>query len=74
MVKMASISKGLVASKVISGLYDGVTTRDMDNLVAETAATMATTHSDYGILAGRFAISTLHRDTKESFSGILPYV
>ena len=57
-----------IAKKVIQGLYNGVTTVALDNLAAETAATMATTHPDYAILAARLAVSNLHKETKKSFS------
>ncbi len=56
-----------IAKKVIQGLYDGVTTSELDNLAAETAATMATNHPEYAILAARIAISNLHKNTKKSF-------
>lgn len=57
-----------IAKKVIQGLYDGVTTSDLDNLAAETAATMSTTHPDYAILAARIAISNLHKNSDKSFT------
>jgi ribonucleoside-diphosphate reductase alpha subunit len=57
-----------VAKKVIDGIYDGVTTRELDNLSIETAASMTSVHPDYAILAARLAISTLHKDTSKSFS------
>ncbi len=57
-----------VAMKVIEGLYDGVTTSDLDNLAAEIAATMTVTHPDYALLASRIAVSNLHKNTKKSFS------
>ena len=57
-----------IAKKVIQGLYDGVTTSDLDNLAAETAATMSTTHPDYALLAARIAISNLHKNTDKSFA------
>ncbi|HAS40808.1 MAG TPA: ribonucleoside-diphosphate reductase subunit alpha, partial [Microscillaceae bacterium] len=57
-----------VAKKVITGIYDGVTTVELDNLAAETAATMAVQHPDYAILAARIAISNLHKTTSKSFS------
>jgi ribonucleoside-diphosphate reductase alpha chain len=57
-----------VAVKVVSGLYDGVKTTELDNLAAETAASMTTTHPDYAILAARIAISNLHKETNKSFS------
>lgn len=58
----------LVAQQVIQGLYDGVPTTELDNLAAETAASMAVSHPDYAILAARIAVSNLHKSTKKSFS------
>ena len=57
-----------VAMKVIEGLYDGVTTSELDNLAAEVAATNTITHPDYALLASRIAVSNLHKNTKKSFS------
>ncbi|WMW78160.1 ribonucleoside-diphosphate reductase subunit alpha [Flavobacterium sp. 20NA77.7] len=57
-----------VAMRVIEGLYDGVTTSELDNLAAETAASMTVTHPDYAQLAARIAVSNLHKNTKKSFS------
>lgn len=57
-----------IARRVIQGLYDGVKTTDLDNLAAETAATMATVHPDYALLAARISISNLHRNTDKSFT------
>ena len=56
-----------VAMRVIEGLYDGVTTSELDNLAAETAATMTTTHPDFAKLAARISVSNLHKNTKKSF-------
>ena len=58
-----------ITMKVISGLYPGVTTIELDNLAAETAATLTTKHPDYAILAARIAVSNLHKETKKVFSG-----
>ena len=57
-----------VAMRVIEGLYDGVTTSELDNLAAEIAATLTTTHPDYAKLAARISVSNLHKNTKKSFS------
>lgn len=57
-----------VAMRVIEGLYDGVTTSELDNLAAETAASMTIAHPDYAQLAARIAISNLHKNTTKSFS------
>ena len=60
-----------VAMKVINGLYDGVTTIELDNLAAEIAATLTTKHPDYAKLAARIAISNLHKVTSKSFSNTM---
>ncbi len=57
-----------ISKKVIQGLYDGVKTTDLDNLAAETSASMAARHPDYAILAARIAVSNLHKNTEKSFS------
>lgn len=57
-----------IAKKVIQGLFDGVATTELDNLAAETAASMAIKHPDYAILAARIAVSNLHKNTYKSFS------
>lgn len=57
-----------ISQKVIQGLYNGVTTTELDNLAAETAASLAAVHPDYGILAARIAVSNLHKNTNKSFS------
>ena len=60
-----------VAKKVISGLYDGVTTQELDNLAAETAASLTTQHPDYAKLAARIAVSNLHKTSSKSFSNTM---
>ncbi|MBK7797330.1 MAG: ribonucleoside-diphosphate reductase subunit alpha [Saprospiraceae bacterium] len=57
-----------IAKKVIQGLYDGVSTSDLDNLAAETAASLAAMHPDYALLAARIAVSNLHKNSNKSFS------
>ncbi len=57
-----------VTKKVIEGIYDGVTTTELDNLAAETAASLTTRHPDYALLASRIAVSNLHKNTVKSFS------
>lgn len=62
-------SQAEITMKVISGVYNGVTTVELDTLAAETAASMTTKHPDYAILAARIAVSNLHKETKKLFSG-----
>lgn len=61
------INYDVVVSKVLSGIYNGVTTAELDNLVAETCAYMNIVHPDYSKLAARVAISNLHKKTSASF-------
>lgn len=60
-----------VAKKVINGLYDGINTQELDELAAQTAASMTTKHPDYAILAARIAVSNLHKLTSKSFSNTM---
>ncbi|MBA4300436.1 MAG: ribonucleoside-diphosphate reductase subunit alpha, partial [Cyclobacterium sp.] len=60
-----------VAKKVIDGLYDGVTTSELDNLAAEICASLTVRHPDYAILGARIAISNLHKTTSQSFSNTM---
>ena len=78
--KMVRLSKGLntdwvdpgyVSKLVIEGLYDGVTTTELDELAAETAASLAAEHPDYSKLAARICVDNLHRSTKSAFSEVV---
>jgi len=60
-----------VAKKTIEGIYEGVPTTELDNLAAETAASLTITHPDYAILASRIAVSNLHKNTIKSFSATM---
>lgn len=60
-----------ITQRVITGVYQGVTTIELDNLAAETAAYMTTLHPDYAILAARIAVSNLHKQTKKVFSQVV---
>jgi len=60
-----------VAMKVINGLYDGVSTIELDNLAAEIAASLTTRHPDFAKLAARIAVSNLHKVTSKSFSNTM---
>uniref|UniRef100_A0A6G1SAX0 Ribonucleoside-diphosphate reductase n=1 Tax=Aceria tosichella TaxID=561515 RepID=A0A6G1SAX0_9ACAR len=70
-LNMEFIDPPAITHKVVRGLYTGVTTVQLDNLAAETAATMTVKHPDYSILAGRIAVSNLHKQTKAKFSEVI---
>lgn len=61
----------VVSQKVTQGVYKGVTTSELDNLAAETAAHMTSKHPDYGLLAARIAVSNLHKSTKKCFTDVV---
>lgn len=60
-----------VATKVVSGIYDGITTIELDNLAAETAASLNHAHPDYSYLASRIAITRLHKTVSKKFSDVI---
>ncbi|MFN0050240.1 MAG: ribonucleoside-diphosphate reductase subunit alpha [Cytophagales bacterium] len=70
-MEMSFIDPVEVAKKVIDGMYDGISTLEIDNLAAEVAASLTTSHPDYAILAARIAISNLHKVTSKSFSNTM---
>lgn len=60
-----------IAKKVINGLYDGITSVELDVLAAETAAALTPTHPDYSILASRICVTSLHKRTPKMFSQVI---
>ena len=56
-----------VTMKVNQGIYSGVTTKQLDELAAQTCAYMSTNHTDYSILAARICLSNLYKETEPSF-------
>ena len=62
------VSPEAVAMKVIEGIFDGVTTTQLDSLAAEVAAAKTIDHPDYALLASRISVSNLHKNTKKTFS------
>ncbi|KAK9365384.1 ribonucleotide reductase [Lipomyces kononenkoae] len=65
------VDAAAITQKIISGVYQGVTTVELDNLAAETAAYLTTAHPDYAVLAARIAISNLHKQTTKQFSQVV---
>jgi len=60
-----------ITKKIINGVYSGVSTSELDELAAQTAAHMVTVHPDYGLLAARLEVSNLHKNTKKSFHEVV---
>jgi ribonucleoside-diphosphate reductase alpha chain len=67
-LNMDYVDPTFITLKVTQGIYDGITTKELDVLAAETAASMTTTHPDYAKLAGRLAVTNLHKTTPKKFS------
>lgn len=66
-----SVDPVMIAQKVIAGLHSGITTTEIDELAAQTAAYLTTTHPDFSTLAARIAVDNLHRDTTKQFSQVI---
>ncbi|EGB08282.1 hypothetical protein AURANDRAFT_8020, partial [Aureococcus anophagefferens] len=65
------IKPNQITQKVIQGVYDGVTTHELDELAAQTTAYMATQHPDFSVLAARISVSNLHKSTDNTFSDVV---
>lgn len=70
-LNMKYVDISSITNKVVEGLHPGIKTFEIDNLVAETAATMTTKHPDYAVLAARIAVSNIHKETKSVFSEVI---
>lgn len=60
-----------ITVNIVKGLYDGITTAELDDFSANYASTLAAQHPDFGVLAGRIAVSNLHKQTSKSFSSTI---
>lgn len=65
------VDAALISQKVVPGLYPGVTTVELDELAAQTAASLATRHPDFSTLAARISVSNLHKQTSKVFSEVV---
>jgi ribonucleoside-diphosphate reductase subunit M1 len=66
-----SVDATLISQKVVQGIYPGVTTVELDELAAQTAASLATRHPDFSLLAARISVSNLHKQTSKVFSDVV---
>jgi len=66
-----SVNPDGLAQQVLSRIYDGVKTAELDELTSQLAASLATTHPDWATLAARIAISNHHKKTSASFSEVM---
>jgi len=52
-----------VAQKAIPGLFNEITSTEIDNYLAETSAALTVEHPDYSNLAARIKANALHKET-----------
>lgn len=69
--ELKRIDVDLLARKVYDGLYEGISTAQIDELAAETCAYMSTIHYQYNILAGRILMANLHKKTEPTFAAAI---
>ena len=69
--QLRSNFRSSITVNIVKGLYNGITTAELDEFAANYASTLAAQHPDFGILAGRIAISNLHKQTQKSFSNTI---
>ena len=69
--KGLSVNPDALAQQVLSQIFDGVKTSELDELTAQLAASLSTLHPDYGTLAARISISNHHKNTTASFSEVM---
>jgi ribonucleoside-diphosphate reductase alpha subunit len=66
-----SVNAVKVAQGVLTRIVDGITTTELDNIAANLAYSWSTTHPDYGVLAGRIALSNHQRNTPSRFVDVI---
>jgi ribonucleoside-diphosphate reductase alpha chain len=69
--KSLQVNPDSLSQQVLARIYDGVKTSEIDELTSQLAASLSTTHPDYGILASRIAISNHQRNTDSSFTNVM---
>ncbi len=62
-----SVNATRVAQGVLARIVDGITTTELDNIAANLSYSWSTTHPDYGVLAGRIAVSNHQKNTPDTF-------
>jgi len=60
-----------LAQRVLSQIFDGVKSSDLDELAAQLAASLSTLHPDYAVLASRLTVSNHHKNTEMSFAHVV---
>lgn len=65
------VDASIISQKVVQGVYPGVTTVELDELAAQTAASLSTRHPDFSVLAARISVSNLHKQTSKVFSEVI---
>jgi ribonucleotide reductase alpha subunit len=67
---LTTIDPDVIAQRVVSSIYDGVTSCELDEEAARIAIAM-TENPEYQKLASRIVISNTHKSTHECFSEVM---
>ena len=65
---LGAVDPDVLAQKVCSKIYNGVSTSELDELAAQICSSMICEHPDFGALASRIIISNMQKNTTPSFS------
>ena len=68
--KLSTIDPDVIAQRVVSSIYDGVTSCELDEEAARIAVSMIE-NPEYQKLASRITISNMHKSTIECFSEVM---
>ena len=69
--KNLSVNPDALAQQVLSRIVNKIHTSELDELAAASAASLCTTHPDWGILASRIAVSNHQKNTEADFSKVV---
>ena len=69
--KGLQVSPDALAQQILARIINGIKTSELDDLTALSAASLCTTHPDWGTLASRIAVSNHQKNTTEKFSDVI---
>jgi len=69
--KSLAVNPDALAQQVLARIVNGIKTSDLDELSAQMAASLCTSHPDWGTLAARIVVSNHHKNTEASFEKVV---
>jgi ribonucleoside-diphosphate reductase alpha chain len=69
--KGLTVRPDILAQQVLARIVDGIKTSELDELSAQMAASLCTTHLDWGTLAAQIVVSNHHKNTTASFTDVM---